>query len=111
MIVTFDGLAHTADTKAIISYNVQEVVNFYNSKLLGMEMVPGRGFAGTIDNIDVQGVKGAGHLKIDKNPELQARAIALVMKALGKSSSKKSATNADTPTVINSKFGDNLPIR
>jgi pimeloyl-ACP methyl ester carboxylesterase len=91
LIVAFDGLAHTEDTTAVVSWNVQEVLNFYNSKVLGIEMTPGRGFSGKIDNVDVQGVPGAGHLKVDKNPELQARAMALVMQALGASS--KSASN------------------
>lgn len=91
LMVTFDGLSHTENTSAAISYNVQEVLNFYNSKVLGIEMVPGRGFSGTIDNVDVQGVKGAGHIKLDKNPELQGRAISLVMQALGEG--KRSASN------------------
>jgi len=32
-------------------------------------------------------VRGAGHLKVDKNPELQARAISLVMQVLAEPSS------------------------
>lgn len=88
LIISFDGLSYTEDTQAPISWNVQEVLNFYNSKLLGVELVPGRGFSGKIDNVDVQGVRGAGHLKIDKNPELQARAISLVMQALGEPAPK-----------------------
>lgn len=91
LIIAYDGLAHTEETQAYISYNVQEVLNFYNSKVLGMEMVPGRGFTGTIDNVDVQGIKGAGHIKLDKNPEFQARAISLVMQVLAESS--QSASN------------------
>jgi Thioesterase domain len=90
LIVAFDGLSHTEGTTAAISWNVQEVLNFYNAKVLGMEMVPGRGFSGKIDNVDVQGVPGAGHLKVDKNPELQARAMSLVMQALGDSSKSAS---------------------
>jgi thioesterase domain-containing protein len=92
LIVAFDGLAHTEATQSRISYNVQEVLNFYNSKILGMEMVPGRGFSGKIDNVDVQRVPGAGHIKLDKNPELQARTISLVMQVLAESSSQ-SASN------------------
>jgi thioesterase domain-containing protein len=86
LIVAFDGLSYSESTEAPISYNVQEVLNFYNAKVLGVEMVPGRGFSGKIDNVDVQGIKGAGHMKLDKNPELQARAISLVMQALGEPS-------------------------
>lgn len=86
LIVTFDGMAHTEDSVGTVSYNVQEVVNFYNSKLLGMEMVPGRGFSGKIDNVDVQGQRGRGHLKVDKNPELQARTVSVVLQALAGSS-------------------------
>jgi len=87
LLVTFDGLAHTEDTVSIVSYNVQEALNFYNSKVLGIELVPGRGFSGTLENVDVQGVRGAGHLKVDKNPELQARTISLVMQVLAEPSS------------------------
>lgn len=82
LIVTFDGMAHTEDSVGTVSYNVQEVLNFYNSKALGMEMIPGRGFSGKIDNVDVQGTRGLGHLKVDKNPELQARTISMVLQAL-----------------------------
>jgi pimeloyl-ACP methyl ester carboxylesterase len=92
LIVAFDGLAHTEDTQAIVSWNVQEVLNFYNGSMLGMEMVPGRGFGGTIDNVNVQGVRGAGHIRLDKNPELQARAISLVMQVLAETSAQ-SASN------------------
>jgi pimeloyl-ACP methyl ester carboxylesterase len=87
LIVAFDGLAYTEDTQAAASWNVQEVLNFYNSKVLGVEVIPGRGFSGKIDNVDVQKMQGAGHLKVDKNPELQARAISAVMQALGASTS------------------------
>lgn len=87
LMVTFDGLSHEGHTKAAVSYNVQQVLNFYNGKALGVEMVPGRGFSGKIDNVDVQGVPDSGHLKIDKNPEYQARAISLVMRVLAGPSS------------------------
>jgi hypothetical protein len=90
LMVTFDGLSHTQLTTAPVSYNVQEALNFYNSKILGVELVPGRGFNGKLENVDTFGVKGAGHIKLDKNPELQARAISLVMQALG---GQQSATN------------------
>jgi hypothetical protein len=91
LLVTFDGLAHTEAAQGRISYNVKEVLNFYNSKVLGIEMFPGKGFSGTIENVDVQGIKGLGHIKVDKNPELQARTILLVLQALSESS--KSASN------------------
>jgi hypothetical protein len=89
LIIGFDGLAYTEDTQAVASWNVQEVLNFYNSKVLGVEVIPGRGFSGKIENVDVQRVRGAGHLKVDKNPELQARAISLVMQVLGESKSAR----------------------
>lgn len=92
LIIGFDGMAHTEDTVAIVSYNVQEVLNFYNSKLLGIEMIPGKGFSGKIDNVDVQGIRGAGHLKLDKNPELQARAILAVLQVLAETA-PQSASN------------------
>lgn len=92
LIIAFDGLSNRADVQAPISYNVQEVLNFYNSLLLGMEMVPGRGFSGTIENVDIRKVPGAGHIKIDKNPELQAQAILAVLKVIAEASGQ-SATN------------------
>ena len=82
LVIAFDGLAHAHGTKAAISRNVEEVLNFYNGSLLGIEMVPGRAFKGKIENVDVRDVEGAGHLKIDKNPELQARVTALVLDVL-----------------------------
>lgn len=89
LIVALDGLSNKTNVEAPISYNVEQVLNYYNSALLGMKMVPGRGFKGSIENVDIRGIKGAGHISVDKNPELQARTISLVMQVLG----QKPATN------------------
>lgn len=89
LVITFDGLAHAHGTKAPISRNVEEVLNFYNGSLLGVEIVPGRGFKGKIENVDVHDIEGAGHLKIDKNPELQARVAALVLAVLAEKRRKR----------------------
>lgn len=89
LLIAFDGLSHTSKAKAVVSRNVEDAVNFYNGFLLGMEMVPGRGFKGEIVNVDVRDVKGAGHLKIDKNPELQTQAIKLVLDVLAEKPRKR----------------------
>jgi pimeloyl-ACP methyl ester carboxylesterase len=84
LIVALDGLSNKTNVEASISYNVEQVLNYYNSLLLGMKMVPGRGFNGSIENVDIRGVKGAGHISVDKNPELQAKTISLIMQVLAK---------------------------
>lgn len=88
LIIAFDSLSRSNDLKVKISSNVEEVLNFYKGKGWGLEMIPGKGFKGTIENVDLRGTRGVGHLNMDKNPELQARAVARVMETLGEKPAK-----------------------
>jgi hypothetical protein len=88
LIITFDSLARSNDVKVKISSNVEEVLNFYKAKAWGLEMVPGKGFKGKIENVNLNDKRGVGHLNMDKNPELQARAVAVVLETLGEEPAK-----------------------
>jgi hypothetical protein len=82
LIITFDSLANTNDVKVKISSNVEEVINFYKAKAWGLEMVPGKGFKGKINNVNLNEKRGVGHLNMDKNPELQAQVVSIVLETL-----------------------------
>jgi hypothetical protein len=65
--------------------NVRHVINFYESKGNGVKLKPGPGFHGRLDNIDVSMTDPSiGHLNIEKNDRLHARAIAAVLAILGR---------------------------
>jgi hypothetical protein len=82
LIVTFDGVARQNEHVSKVSANVVEVLNFYKSNGWGREMLPAKGFKGKIDNIDLQGERKVGHMNIDKNVELQARVLGLILATL-----------------------------
>lgn len=82
LIVAFEAIARDSDTKFRVPANVEEVLNFYKSGVLGIELIPGRGFAGKLENFDTRGVAGTLHYKIDKNLELRALVKALVIDTL-----------------------------
>lgn len=86
LMIALDGIARDSKTKSRVSRNVEEVLNYYNSRVFGIELIPGRGFDGKIENVDTHGVRGAFHYKIDKNPELRARIMGLVLEVLGEDS-------------------------
>lgn len=88
LIVTFDGVARQDEVVTKVSSNVAEVLNFYKSNGWGREMIPSKGFKGKIDNVDMQGNKDVGHLNIDKDPELQARVLALILDTLNEKPAK-----------------------
>jgi hypothetical protein len=88
LIVTFDSLSRSNDVKVKISSNVEEVLNFYKAKAWGLEMIPGKGFKGKIDNVNLNEKRGVGHLNMDKNPELQARVVDFVLEVLGEKPAK-----------------------
>jgi len=88
LIVAFDSLARSNDVKVRISSNVEEVINFYKAKAWGLEMVAGKGFKGKIDNVNLNERRGVGHLNMDKNPELQAQVVSIVLETLGGQQSK-----------------------
>jgi hypothetical protein len=51
-------------------------------------MVAGKGFKGKIDNVNLNERRGVGHLNMDKNPELQAQVVSIVLETLGGQQSK-----------------------
>jgi hypothetical protein len=83
LVVCFDGVAaKQSDIEIPVSANVEEVLNFYKGRGWGREMTPSKGFKGKIENVDLRGIISVGHMNIDKNPELQARVVALVLEVL-----------------------------
>jgi hypothetical protein len=88
LIITFDSLANTNDVKIKVPGNVEEVLNFYKGKAWGLELVPGKGFKGKIENVNLNEKRGVGHLNMDKNPELQARVVEVVLQTLGEGPAK-----------------------
>jgi len=91
LIVAYEAIARDSDTKFRVPANVEEVLNFYKKGVLGIELIPGRGFAGKLENVDTRGVRGTTHYKIDKNPELRAVVKALVVDTLIQEQEQKAA--------------------
>jgi hypothetical protein len=88
LIITFDSLSRSNDVKVKVPANVEEVLNFYKAKAWGLEMIPGNGFKGKIDNVNLNEKRGVGHLNMDKNPELQAQVVSVVLETLGEQPAK-----------------------
>jgi pimeloyl-ACP methyl ester carboxylesterase len=88
LIIAFDSLSRSNAEKVRIPANVEEVLNFYKAKGWGLEMIPGKGFKGKIDNVNLNERRGVGHLNMDKNPELQAQVVSVVLEALGEEPAK-----------------------
>jgi hypothetical protein len=88
LIVAFDSLSRSNEVKVKISSNVEEVINYYKAKAWGLEMVPGKGFKGRIENVNLNEKRGVGHLNMDKNPELQAQVVSVVLETLGEQPAK-----------------------
>jgi hypothetical protein len=81
LIVNFDAVSDIH-----VSANVAHMVNFYESKDNGVSLTAAPGFHGRLDNIDVVKIDPTiGHLTIEKSPMLHKRAIADVLKVLGRS--------------------------
>lgn len=76
LVVTF-GPTHDLTVPA----NVARVINYYQG---GTRVRGGRGFHGSIANVDLDGAPGIDHFNVEKNPRLHARVIAAV-KALPES--------------------------
>jgi hypothetical protein len=88
LIVAFDSLSRSNEVKVRISSNVEEVINYYKAKAWGLEMIPGKGFKGKIENVNLNDKRGVGHLNMDKNPELQAQVVSVVLETLGEQPAK-----------------------
>ena len=80
LIVNFDAV-----NSIKVPANVRHVVNFYESTGNGLALAGGPGFRGRLENIDVSKVDDTiGHLNIEKSPRLHTRAIAEVLRVLGR---------------------------
>ena len=81
LIVNFDAV-----TEIPVPDNVVHMLNFYESHDNGLSLAPAHGFHGRLENIDVVKIDSSiGHLNIEKSQRLHARAIAEVLKVLGRS--------------------------
>jgi hypothetical protein len=79
LIVNFDAVT----PNIVVPANVRHIINFYESHDNGLKLAPGPGFRGRLDNIDVSRSDATiGHLNIEKNEKLHARAIAAVLGVL-----------------------------
>jgi hypothetical protein len=65
-----------------VASNVRRAVNFYISGS-GVPVRPGPGFRGSLQNIDLQGVRGMDHMAIQSMPSMHSRMIGYVSGARG----------------------------
>lgn len=66
-------------------YGSTRVVNFYiPNQPRGNPYRSVAGFSGSINNVDITRFTNADHVAIDKDPKIQARALAVVYAAVGK---------------------------
>ena len=80
LVIEFDVV-----NKIKVPANVRHVVNFYESNGNGRALEGAPGFRGRLQNIDVSKTDPTvGHLNIEKNDHLHARAIAEVLGVLGR---------------------------
>jgi hypothetical protein len=78
LVITYDPTVTVA-----VPANVSRLVNFYQSDNgWGTRVVPGRGFRGSLSNID-QRNSDFGHASIDKSSKLHSRSIAYIQAAGG----------------------------
>jgi hypothetical protein len=67
------GLDSVFRTK--LAGNAEHYINFYVASGAGEPVTRTKDFHGALENVDVQGVPGVGHLSIDKNRIMQQRVI------------------------------------
>ncbi len=78
LIVNFDAVTHIP-----VPANVAHIINFYESHDNGLSLAAVAGYRGKLDNIDVVKMDSTiGHLNIEKNERLHAKAIAAVLQVL-----------------------------
>lgn len=80
LVVEFDVVSRVA-----VPNNIRHLINFYESKGNGRRLTAPPGFRGRLENIDLSTTDlSIGHLNIEKNERLHARAIAAVLGVLGR---------------------------
>jgi hypothetical protein len=81
LIVNFDAVSDIH-----VPTNVAHIINFYESHDNGLPLSAAPGFHGKLENIDVVKIDPTiGHLNIEKSQILHKRAIAAVLRVLGRS--------------------------
>ena len=74
LVITYDPTA-----TMLVSGNVSRVVNFYQSNNgWGARVAPGRGFHGSLSNIDLARDPDLGHVSIDKSNKLHMQSIGYI---------------------------------
>ena len=81
LAVTFDATARIP-----VASSVRHFINFYApSDGIGKKLVPGRGFRGRLENVNVDALnKGIDHFDIEKNPAFHRRVINEVLRLYGR---------------------------
>jgi hypothetical protein len=79
LVITYDPTVTVAAPA-----NVSRLVNFYQSNNgWGARVVPGRGFRGSLNNIDMRGDSSLGHASIDKSSKLHVQSIGYIQSVGG----------------------------
>jgi hypothetical protein len=80
LVIEFDVVSNIP-----VPNNIRHLINFYESAGNGRKLVAPPGFKGRLDNIDLSKTDSTiGHLNIEKNASLHARAIAATLAVLGR---------------------------
>jgi hypothetical protein len=94
LIVIFD-----ATRAPPVPLNVQEVLNLYKAKSVGVVVAGAPGYAGVIDNKDVSDIPGVGHISIDKSKQLHAEVIKKVLAVLSEDQAPKKKAPKKKPVI------------
>ena len=70
------GLDSVFRTK--LAGNAERYINFYVASGAGEPVTRTKDFRGALENVDVQGMPGVGHLSIDKNQIMQQKVISAI---------------------------------
>ena len=93
LVITYDPTA-----SMLVSGNVSRVVNFYQSNNgWGARIAPGRGFHGSLSNIDLARDPDIGHASIDKSNKLHMQSIGYI------GGGRAAAPPASTPSKASSQ--------
>jgi hypothetical protein len=80
LVVEFDVVSNIP-----VPGNIRHLINFYESAGNGRKLEAPPGFKGRLDNIDLSATDASiGHLNIEKNSKLHAKAIAATLAVLGR---------------------------
>ena len=93
LVITYDPTVTVAAPA-----NVSRLVNFYQSNNgWGARVVPGRGFRGSLSNIDMRGDASLGHASIDKSSKLHVQSIGYIQSVGGgrSAAASKPAASSD----------------